>query len=173
MARNSNRKYLKLAWAPWHNVSDMNTIPYNRPNSIYNVANNLTWKDGRELMNNALFHYRTNRAGTEDKKRNVNLQILFNVLNNNRETIQSKLQEDLRRSNPDCQVWLARLQIVANPVRVGRIFYSAGPIDVKPIIKRILSTLIKETKVDIEASISMEAAFEDNNKRKTQYKTMT
>eukprot|EP00957_Ditylum_brightwellii_P142226 10835616-Ditylum_brightwellii.AAC.1 len=66
-------------------------------------------------MNNAYFNFRKNKQGGENKRRSVNIRLLFNGSTEDRETIHSQLQEDLRRSNPEYQVWLSRLQTVANP----------------------------------------------------------
>eukprot|EP00957_Ditylum_brightwellii_P190905 14536479-Ditylum_brightwellii.AAC.1 len=113
-----------------------------------------------------LLQLQENKQEGETKRRSMKIRLLFNGSKEDRETICSQLQEDLRRSNPECQVWLSRLQTVANPVRVGRIFYSAVAFDMKPMMTRILDALIAEMNLPIQVSIAMEAAFEDDSKRK-------
>eukprot|EP00957_Ditylum_brightwellii_P161349 12285679-Ditylum_brightwellii.AAC.1 len=82
--------YVKLVWAPWHDNSDIEAIPYTEPNPLQQRTAKLPWHEAKELLNNAYFNQRTLT------RRNINIRLLFNGTPEDQSTIRTELQKEMR-----------------------------------------------------------------------------
>eukprot|EP00957_Ditylum_brightwellii_P053967 4087779-Ditylum_brightwellii.AAC.1 len=101
----------------------------------------------------------------EDKQQSVNIRIIYNEDREDKDDIRKHSQEMLRTKDTNMQAWLLHLQICAQPMKVGRIFYSGTIFEMSPMIKTVLGTSLKKKVINIEASVVAKAAYETNIKR--------
>eukprot|EP00957_Ditylum_brightwellii_P211961 15366810-Ditylum_brightwellii.AAC.2 len=172
LLRDKEGNKLQIVWAPWFDDSDVKCFEYSGKGSITVPTKTLSFTEARELMNNAYLNFREKKnSKDEDRKRSVNVRFLFNGSCEDRDAIRKEFQDQIKRINPEAQVWMSRLQTVASPVKVGYLFYSAPSFVISPLINRIIDIIYEETGNFIETSISNEPAFEDSNKRKDWYES--
>jgi hypothetical protein len=79
------------------------------------------------------------------------------------------MQNSMRQYDKDCQVWLSKLQTVATPVKVGKIFYSGSIFNIKEQVQRVIAVTSKESLLQIEMGLTMEPTFCTEDERQLWY----